>query len=258
MDQKSQELYQEEQRKLLIELRDSIVALKDSITGKIQVTAVMPGEMKVTGEVDVNTEKSVEISNLDVFLDGLKQTEAVVTKALELAKPKDQQEVVIKNIAQLIAKEVKITNIGELKESFDSLKSAIEGNQAVVNVTEKAIVWPRAAKDAIPVRLSDGKGFYNAIVTAFSGGGVSSTLATDIANAIGAGGIAAYTYIQKDTTSDTVSYKYYGYMKADGGWAIKQVNRSTNLALFITGGSGYTAAWTGRAGLSYVSYDAAF
>lgn len=258
MDPKSQELYQEEQRKALIELRDSIRELAESIVGKIEVTAVMPKEMKVTGEVDVNTEKSVEISNLDVFLSGLKQTEEVVTKALELAKPKDQQEVVIKNIAQLIAKEVKITNIGELKASFDSLKQAIEDNQAVVNVTEKAIVWPRGAKEAIPVRLSDGKSFYNAVVSAFSGGGVSATLATDIANAIGAGGIAAYTYIQKDTTSDTVNYKYYGYMKTDGSWVIKQVNRSTNLALFEVGGSGYTAAWTARAAGTYVAYSDAF
>ncbi len=55
-----------------------------------------------------------------------------------------------------------------------------------------------------------------------------------------------YTYIQKDTT-DTV-YKYYGYADGNtaGAWAIKRITISTNLAEYVKGTTGYTAAWTAR------------
>lgn len=70
-------------------------------------------------------------------------------------------------------------------------------------------------------------------VTVISGGGGTTPLST-------------YSYIQKDTT-DTV-YKYYGYADGNtaGAWAIKRITISTNLAEYVKGTTGYTAAWTAR------------
>lgn len=261
MDTKAFELHLEEQRQLMIELRDSVRGLNDAITGKIAVNVAIPDEMKVTGEVEVNTEKEIAISNLDIFTQALAEAEERLQKLIVSAKPAQEQSVTVKNMQDAIAKEMKITNLGELKASFDALKAAIEQNKATVNVTEKTIEWPRLAKDAIPVRLSDGKSFYKAVATAFAGG-VSATLATDIANAIGAGGISAYTLVQKDTTSDTVNYKYYGYVKSDGSWAIKRVSRSTNYAMFKLGassssfGAGFYTWVSGLTG--WQSYEDAF
>lgn len=58
--------------------------------------------------------------------------------------------------------------------------------------------------------------------------------------------LATYTFIQKDLSDST--YKYYGYADANttAAWAIKRVTRSTNLAEFVKGTTGYTAAWTAR------------
>ena len=56
----------------------------------------------------------------------------------------------------------------------------------------------------------------------------------------------AYSYIQKDTSDST--YKYYGYADGNtaGAWAIKRITISTNLAEYVKGTTGYTAAWTAR------------
>lgn len=66
-----------------------------------------------------------------------------------------------------------------------------------------------------------------------------------------------YDLIQDDDTS-SASYEYYGYMKSDGGWYIKRITLASNLREYVKGTSGYTAAWTGRAGLSYNPYETEF
>ncbi len=259
MDQKSIELYNEEQLSLLKGLRDDIVGLKDVLTDKIAINVTNPDEVRVSGKVEVNTEKEVSITNMDEFVSGLDKLAQNLELTLKKLTPTDT--VTVKNIQDAIAKELRVSNLGDLKADLQAIKQAVIDNQAIVNVTEKAISWPQLAKDAIPVRLSDGKSFYKAVAAAFAGG-VSSTLATDIANAMGAGGISVYTLVQKDTTSDTVNYKYYGYVKTDGSWAIKRVNRSTNYAQFKLGatsssfGSGF---YTWVSGLtSWQSYEDAF
>ena len=59
---------------------------------------------------------------------------------------------------------------------------------------------------------------------------------------------------------DDASPNYYGYVDAEGNWYIMKevVSAGANTYRYASGTSGYTTAWTGRAGLSYNYYDVEF
>jgi len=48
---------------------------------------------------------------------------------------------------------------------------------------------------------------------------------------------------------------YFGYVNEDGGWIIQQRNAASGTYRYYKGSSGYTSAWTGRAGLSYTYWN---
>lgn len=52
----------------------------------------------------------------------------------------------------------------------------------------------------------------------------------------------------EDITSDP---SYFGYMNEDGCWIIQQRTASTGAYRYAYGKTGYAAAWTGRAALTY-------
>lgn len=57
---------------------------------------------------------------------------------------------------------------------------------------------------------------------------------------------------------DSASYPaYYGFVNKDGAWYILQENPQ-NTFLYAKGGSSFSTNWTGRAGLTYASYDVTF
>ena len=60
--------------------------------------------------------------------------------------------------------------------------------------------------------------------------------------------VAGYQVADTDTASDT---KYYGYTWAGGKWYIMQEVTSAGTFRYVSGTSGYAAAWTARAGKSY-------
>lgn len=49
----------------------------------------------------------------------------------------------------------------------------------------------------------------------------------------------------------TGTYVYVGYADSSGGWRIARRTVATGARQRATGVSGYAAAWTGRAGLTY-------
>jgi hypothetical protein len=49
---------------------------------------------------------------------------------------------------------------------------------------------------------------------------------------------------------------YFGYLAESGAWIIQKRTASTGAYRYIMGQSGYAAAWSGRAGLTYVLYSA--
>jgi len=57
-------------------------------------------------------------------------------------------------------------------------------------------------------------------------------------------------------TAEIATIKYYGFLKADGGWYIMQKNAEA--FRYIKGDSGYTTSWTGKAGLTYDYYNIVF
>lgn len=48
---------------------------------------------------------------------------------------------------------------------------------------------------------------------------------------------------------------YYGYVSEFGSWIIQKRTIATGVYTYCMGQSAYSAAWTGRAGLTYTTYD---
>lgn len=160
----NQELYQEENRQLLKSIAKGIDDFKEVLQGQIDITVNQPDKMTV------NTEKSVEVTNLQQMKEWVDDLGSVVTKAIEDNSYKPVSEVSIKNAKDILPSKLEISNIKDIQTYFESVARAIQDNQPIVNVTKQNIVFPRSPKDAIPVRLSDGKGFYDAITAAISSG----------------------------------------------------------------------------------------
>lgn len=158
------ELHLEEQRQILLDINKGIKEFKKVLQGQIDITVNQPDEMTV------NTEKSVEVTNLEQMKEWVDDLGVVVTKAIEDNSYKPVNEVSIKNVKDILPSKLTISNLSDIKTYFSEVTRAIEKNQPIVNITKQDIVFPRSAKDAIPVRLSDGKGFYNAIAAAISSG----------------------------------------------------------------------------------------
>lgn len=72
-------------------------------------------------------------------------------------------------------------------------------------------------------------------------------------NPIGGSALAGYETANKDDQAGT---SYYGFLDSTGNWYIQSVD--INNILYIKGSSGYAAAWTGRAGLTYLPFDQIF
>ena len=55
---------------------------------------------------------------------------------------------------------------------------------------------------------------------------------------------------------DTGAVKYYGFLQTNGTWYIMKNDTGSNSYRYAKGDSGYTTAWTDRAGLTYVYFNA--
>lgn len=166
MDNQDLRLYHEEQLHELRKLHEAVAGLRDIFSGKVDVSA----HVEVPDEVTIsNPVNSVEVNNLDnikQWLDGLGE---VVAKAIAEHKPETLEAVRVINMKEAQPQQVKIGNLSDLKTYFDRLQRAISENQPILNITKQEIVFPRSAREAIPVRLSDGKSFYEAIASVVAG-----------------------------------------------------------------------------------------
>lgn len=240
MDQKDLELYLEEQRELLITLGKGIGDLRDGIQKQIEIYKAPLENVEVSGSVEVNTEKEVEVTNLEVLDESLASLGTTLEKAIKDNSYKPLDEVSVSNIKDAVPKELSVNNLSDLAKYFTSLETAIKNNQPILNVTKQEIKFPTSAKEAIPVRLSDGKSFYNAITAAISSGHQD----TDP--------LVGY---QPSDIDDSSTPKYYGFVKSGGRWYIMRESsgayRYARGAPQDQGGGIYSDAWTDRANLTY-------
>ncbi len=67
-------------------------------------------------------------------------------------------------------------------------------------------------------------------------------------------------YFVSDTDEAATSPQYFGYLTRSGLWYIMKKITAGNIATYryIKGDSGYSANWTGRAGLTYDYYNTVF
>lgn len=241
MDSKDLQLYHEESRKYLIDLNKGISDLTKLIQKQIDNYEPPKEDVKVTGSVEVNTQKEVEITNLEELLVSIKQlgdilSGVIVENAIEIP-----ESVRILNPDDMKVDSMKVSNLSDIKKYFDILANAIKNNKPIVKVEKQEVTFPISPRDAIPVRLSNGEKFYEAVMQAISGGGETDPL-------------VGY---QPSDIDDSGSTKYYGFVKANGYWYIMRQS-STGSYRYIrgapsdeNGGGLYSDAWTNRANLTY-------
>lgn len=249
MDSKEQELQFEENRQLFIDLKKSVDLLRQEVAESRKEYVAPKDEVSVTGEVKVNTEKIVEVENLDKLDEWLARTSQDITKAIEDNKTPAVKSVTVDNIQDAITKDVSVKNWIEFAKLIQPMVKAIEDKELKTIVNKQDFVFPTSPSKAIPVRLSDGKTFYNAIFQAISqaSGGVEDPL-------------AGYQITDRDETTAT---HYYGYTRAKGQWYILKESSSgayryAKGSPLVNGGGLYTDAWNNRADLTYDYYYEVF
>lgn len=179
MDTKDLELYQEENLQNLKELQKGIKEVSEAVKSRsttIKMLSVNEDEtLKVEGKLEVNTEKEIEVTNLELVEKWLDRLGDTVTKAIQNNAHEPLKQVEVTNQPKPV-EAMKISNLKDIGTYFANLEKTIKANQPVVNVEKSIVQFPTNAKDAIPVRLSDGKIFYNAILNAFANSYVKTGL----------------------------------------------------------------------------------
>lgn len=237
---KSLELYLEENREQAIELKKSIDSLVGIFSGKIDVGFVPTEKVKIDGEVTVNTQDTVEVSNITDVVEGLKDLSTKLEQTIKDNAHKPVDTVTVANIKEAKTEEVTIKNWGDLKEFIEGISKAVEANQPILNITKQEVVFPTDPRKPMAVRLSDGKGWINQLIQ-----GVASGVAeTDP--------LVGY---QPCDIDEAGTPKYYGFAKNNGSWYIMRESsgayRYTKGAPQFNGGGLYADAWADKANLSY-------
>lgn len=244
----NEELYQEEQRELLISQGKKIDSLVERLDELVDLGLEANKKYKapekhveVSGKVEVNTETEVDVKNLKDLQGWLSDVSKDVQQAIKDNKP---TELKVANFPEQL-KEIKVSNFEvlakDIVEELQELASVIEDNRPEFTIEKQEVVFPKTAKEAIPVRLSDGKQFYTAMFTAVSEAGKTEDP------------LAGYQLCDRDDSSST---KYYGYAKPNGHWYIMKESSSGAYRYAKggpqpNGGGLYSDAWTDRTNLTY-------
>lgn len=216
--------------------------------------------------------------------DGIKSADTINVKA-DIVKVSDfSPEVSVKNFPEFPkfpesfqvsnpVTEVSVSNLEEnspllkkLISQQDEIMRAIRGLKLdvkipefpkiptpIVNVQEREIELPESLdfrgtdpKEYVPVRLTDGEKFYEAVMSVSTGLKRSQTISN----------IDPLQIYQVSDIDDAGATKYYGFLDKDGNWYIMQ--KTTTAVRYFSGSGNYSTNWTGRAGLSYDYFSEIF
>ncbi len=270
------ELYQEEQRQALIDMNKGIVELSKKVQQQIDAYEVVKN-VEVTGRVEVNTEKEIAVSNLEDLQGSIESLEGTLSKAIKDNSYKPLEAVTVKNIKDALPTELKITNLADIKQYFNDLEQSIKNNQPIVNVAKQDIVFPTDPKKPIPVRITDGKKFIDALTVAVGGGmdsqgiidainnitvSVDTTgLATeakqdDLITAVNnMGGSVTYKVLVDKSVTDIIyiGKATIGTATSVASWQIKKIDKTVtdNVTITYAASGAFTATWTNRGSETY-------
>jgi hypothetical protein len=256
---KNLELYLEEQRANTLQLQELVRTLITSIDSQEKVE-------HVTATVDNQTEPltSDDFQELKFWLDDFATQ---LTDTIKENSHKPEKSIKVDNIREAKNETVKISNLDDIKQYFQTLKTAIEKNQPIVNVAKQDVVFPTTARGAIPVRLSDGKQFYKALenlVTSGGGGAGQTDALTDAelrASPLDVQGTfysttAQYAVIADDVTTGGVVYVGYadpGTPTSAAGWRIKKIQTSNYpITTWADGNTNFDNVYDNRVSLTYL------
>lgn len=240
------DLYQEENLAVQKEIRDR---LSNSMTVPI-MQFQMPDTMKanIVNEVTAKIVDTVPIDDTAIkqmnseVVESLELVAKTITKAVQESVQEPVTSITVNNSSDFKQDSVSVTNLSIIEKALDKVVKTIIENQPVVHVEKQTVQFPRTAKEAIPVRLSDGKGFYNAVFQAVAAASGESDP------------LAGYQITDLDDSGTT---KYYGYCKPNGQWYIMENNTTAGTYRYSRGyrlensGALYIDAWTDRANLTY-------
>jgi hypothetical protein len=283
MDDIDSKLYQEENRQALIDIQKTFENFGTELK-RFNDNYIAPKEnVTVDGKIEVNTEKEVAINNLAELTDKFKEFTTTISTAIAEHSYKPLETVEISNIDDITPKSIEINNFKDMAEFFEGYTKAIKENRPIVNITKQDVVFPTSPKNPLPVRLSNGKQFIDALSVAMAGGSqdqrmtftetgeLRTTANIDMATE----GLATEATLAKVNTNleeyginniDPVSavLTYTGKEDKDGNWLVVKIDTTTGTVItYATVANNpatatYASAWTNHLTLTYGIFSAAF
>lgn len=231
-------------------------------------------ELYVPKGYNVPTELSLEQEKR--IVDAVKELKQGVA-AIKLTIPKDVLDKILRDNNELKRLDRKLQDIGDAISQ--AVATEVAGFVAALPKPRAKLELKLGTNDQdpayfLPVRLTNGKQFYEAIVQAVGGGGGGSGMVVEELKAINtklaattSNPVAKYRIADVD---EGITVTYSGFMDVDGVWYILKEDATTNPTSYryasvlnndtITAyaGTGATKAWANRTTLTYGYFNEAF
>jgi hypothetical protein len=259
------------------ETNDKLDSLNESIKNlglKENISDILDEIKNIKVEVP-----TVEVNSPDIIIPEIKvpdiNVEVPEIKIPEIKVPEVKVNVEAPIVNVNNPEEIKVKEPTWISKIFTPIVEAIK------NKVIPPVVFPKNANEAIPVRLSNGKKFYEIlsnIGTQIGGAVDTSDLATEAKQD---NIITAIENIEIDTsdlaTEDTLKtlqsvfdgYQIYAYsddgttlyaiyQNTSGAWIIKKLINATGIVTYSKGSSDASTAWTNKASQTYADFATTF
>lgn len=226
---------------------------KVSLDKPIEVTVPFPKTQKIEGKVSLAEQKSLEqkivlfaqlveskLNELSNEIKSIPRTVSVdnfpTLKEIKIPTPQFPSSMEIKNPVD----KVTVSNLSELTKLLEKIASK------EIILPEQEELTGSDPKKYVPVRLTDGKEFYEAISHIVGGMKRPQTIAN-------IDPLGTFQISDEDSGGTT---KYYGFVDQDERWYI--LKTTATAYRYAVGNGGYEAAWTARADQTYKYFHEVF